>query len=198
MILTNPTSSALQLRLLIVDDDIGLLDAMKRSLKESVQTVVACDSFERARQTLKDQPFDALITDVRLGAFNGLQLAVMARDMYPNMRLIVFSGFDDPVLRADAEQIGATYLVKPVVSGELLKLLDPRPYQLERLGRSTVPKFRPTRPCGLEWEPGSSRVPARGSRPELLKRHVALILAQETQEPLVVVGGMLNSSTITL
>ena len=83
MILTNAPSSALQLRLLIVDDDIGLLDAMKRSLRESVQMVVACDSFERARQTLKDQPFDALITDVRLGAFNGLQLAVMARDMYP-------------------------------------------------------------------------------------------------------------------
>ena len=39
----------------------------------------------------------------------------------------MFSGFDDPVLRADAEQIGAIYLVKPVVSGELLKLLDPRP-----------------------------------------------------------------------
>ncbi len=34
MIVTNPTSSALQLRLLIVDDDIGLLDAMKRSLRE--------------------------------------------------------------------------------------------------------------------------------------------------------------------
>ena len=47
MILTNPSSSAMQLRLLIVDDDIGLLDAMKRSLRESVQTVVACESFER-------------------------------------------------------------------------------------------------------------------------------------------------------
>jgi DNA-binding NtrC family response regulator len=126
MILTNPANSTLQIRLLIVDDDTGLLEAMRRSLKESIQTVVACDSFERARQVLKDQAFDALITDVRLGAFNGLQLAVMARDMYPDMRLIVFSGFDDPVLRADAEHIGATYLVKPVVSGELLKLLDPR------------------------------------------------------------------------
>jgi hypothetical protein len=39
----------------------------------------------------------------------------------------VFSGFDDPVLRADAEQIGATYLVKPVGSGDLIKLLDKRP-----------------------------------------------------------------------
>ena len=121
----NPAPSATsKLRLLIVDDDIGLLDAMQRALRDSLRTVVACDSFEKARQMLKDQSFDALITDVRLGAFNGLQLAVMARDMYPDMRLIVFSGFDDPVLRADAEQIGAAYLVKPVASGDLLKLLD--------------------------------------------------------------------------
>jgi two-component system response regulator GlrR len=117
-----PTAS----RILIVDDDTGLLDAMQRSLRDSVRTVIACDSFEKARQMLKDQSFDALITDVRLGAFNGLQLAVMARDMHPNMRLVVFSGFDDPVLRADAEQIGAIYLVKPVASSEILRLLDQR------------------------------------------------------------------------
>jgi DNA-binding NtrC family response regulator len=124
----NPASSAsTKLRLLIVDDDVSLLDAMQRSLRESVQTVIACDTFEKARQILRDQTFDALITDVRLGAFNGLQLAVMARDMYPDMRLIVFSGFDDPVLRSDAEQIGAVYLVKPVVSSELLKLLEQPP-----------------------------------------------------------------------
>lgn len=123
MIVAKTPSSAKELKLLIVDDDTGLLGAMSRALKDSV-SVVACDSFERARQTLKDEAFDALVTDVRLGAFNGLQLAVMARDMYPHIRLIVFSGFDDPVLRADAEQIGATYLVKPVASGELLRLLD--------------------------------------------------------------------------
>ena len=123
--LMNPAPPAsTKLRLLIVDDDVSLLDAMQRALRDSLRTVVACDSFEKARQMLKDQPFDALITDVRLGAFNGLQLAVMARDMYPDMRLIVFSGFDNPVLRADAEQIGAAYLVKPVASGELLKLLE--------------------------------------------------------------------------
>jgi DNA-binding NtrC family response regulator len=125
MMLMNPAKSTpTSLRVLIVDDDTGLLEAMQRSLRDSVRTVVACDSFEKARQVLKDQSFDALITDVRLGAFNGLQLAVMARDMHPEMRLVVFSGFDDPVLRADAEQIGAIYLVKPVASSELLRLLD--------------------------------------------------------------------------
>jgi DNA-binding NtrC family response regulator len=126
--LMNPAPSTTDhMRILIVDDDVSLLDAMQRALRDSMRTVVACDSFEKARQMLKDQTFDALITDVRLGAFNGLQLAVMARDMYPEMSLIVFSGFDDPVLRADAEQIGASYLVKPVGSGDIIKLLDKKP-----------------------------------------------------------------------
>jgi DNA-binding NtrC family response regulator len=124
MLMNSATSATSKLRLLIVDDDVSLLDAMQRALRDSLKLVVACDSFEKGRQMLKEQSFDALITDVRLGAFNGLQLAVMARDLYPNMRLIVFSGFDDPVLRADAEQIGAAYLVKPVASVELLKLLE--------------------------------------------------------------------------
>jgi len=127
MLMNNAASVTDKLRILIVDDDVSLLDAMQRALRDSMRTVVACDSFEKARQMLKEQTFDALITDVRLGAFNGLQLAVMARDLYPDMSLIVFSGFDDPVLRADAEQIGASYLVKPVGSVELIKLLDKRP-----------------------------------------------------------------------
>jgi len=125
--MTFSSSTSTKLKLLIVDDDAGLLDAMQRSLRDSFETVVACESFEKARQRLKSERFDALITDVRLGAFNGLQLAVMARDMFPAMRVIVFSGFDDPVLRADAEQIGAVYLVKPVGNQALLQILEPLP-----------------------------------------------------------------------
>ena len=127
MLTDSAANATSNIRLLIVDDDVGLLDAMHRALSNSLKSVTACDSFEKARQFLKDQSFDALITDVRLGAFNGLQLAVMARDLYPNIRLIVFSGFDDPVLRADAEQIGAAYLVKPVGSHDLLSLLNAPP-----------------------------------------------------------------------
>jgi hypothetical protein len=49
---------------------------------------------------------------------------VIARDLHPAMRILVFSGFDDPVLRAEAEQLGATYLVKPVTSRYLLDVMD--------------------------------------------------------------------------
>ena len=37
---------------------------------------------------------------------------------------IVVSGFDDPVLHADARAFGADYLVKPVQASALLALID--------------------------------------------------------------------------
>jgi two-component system response regulator YesN len=122
--MTQPNSSPRPRNVLIVDDDIVLLDALERAFREAGERAIACGSFEDARRVVRDQTLDALITDVRLGAFNGLQLAVMARDIQPNIQVIVFSGFDDPVLRADAERIGATYLVKPVPSSYLIQLLQ--------------------------------------------------------------------------
>jgi DNA-binding NtrC family response regulator len=110
-------------KILIVDDDLSLLEALERSFLEAGEDVVAHDSFESARRVLQTTRFDALITDVRLGAFNGLQLAVIGRDTYPDIRLIVFSGFDDPVLRTEAEHVGATYMVKPVTGQKLLEVL---------------------------------------------------------------------------
>ena len=121
---TSPMSdTAHRQKILIVDDDPSLLEALERSFLEAGEDVVAQGSFESARRVLQTTRFDALITDVRLGAFNGLQLAVIGRDTYPDIRLIVFSGFDDPVLRTEAEHVGATYMVKPVTGQKLLEVL---------------------------------------------------------------------------
>jgi DNA-binding NtrC family response regulator len=112
---------------LIVEDDEALLEAVTRAFREAGEDVVACMSFSDARQALREGTFDALLTDVRLGEFNGLQLAVIARDLHPEIRLIVYSGFNDPVLRTEAERLGATYLVKPIPSTDLLNLVRKSP-----------------------------------------------------------------------
>jgi DNA-binding response OmpR family regulator len=109
-------------KILIVDDDVALLDGLESAFKSAGEAATACSSFELARQILRSEQYDVLITDVRLGAFNGLQLALLARDLYPRITLIVFSGFDDPVLRAEAEHAGAAYVVKPVATSALLEL----------------------------------------------------------------------------
>jgi len=111
------------LRLLVVDDDLPLIEALERGFTEVGWDVVAHTTFEGARQALRSQSFDAMLTDVRLGAFNGIQLAVVARDSFPDMQIVVFSGFDDPVLRSEVEHIGARYAVKPITAEALTKLL---------------------------------------------------------------------------
>ena len=112
-----------RLRILIVDDDAPLLEVLQRAFQNAGAEVVAHSTFEGARRALQEGTFDALLTDVRLGAFNGLQLAVISRDAHPEIRVIVFSGFDDPVLRSEAERVGATYVVKPVTTEILLELV---------------------------------------------------------------------------
>ena len=111
-------------RILLVDDDVRLLEAIEMALTARGKDVEACSTFEAGRRALRNGRFDALITDVRLGAFNGLQLAVIARDEQPHIRIIVFSGFEDPVLRSEAAAVGADYLVKPVTGTELVAVLD--------------------------------------------------------------------------
>lgn len=120
------------LRVLIVDDDRSLLDALERGFTDAGLVVVAHSTFEGARQALRSERFDGLLTDVRLGAFNGIQLAVVARDVSPDMVIIVFSGFDDPVLQHEAEHISASYVVKPVTADVLIKLLKRVPSTREQ------------------------------------------------------------------
>jgi DNA-binding response OmpR family regulator len=108
-------------RVLIVDDDEVYLDGMKELLEEAGYEVFLASSFEDGRQTLRDHSPNLLIIDVRLGAFNGLQLISTGEMRIP---AIVVTGFDDTVLRADAGGFGASYLVKPIKPAALLALIE--------------------------------------------------------------------------
>jgi two-component system response regulator YesN len=108
---------------LIVDDDPAVLEGFRTGFEMERTPVVTSSAFHDARRRLLEGDFDVLVTDVRLGAFNGLQLAVIARDRNPEMKIIVFSGFDDAVLQAEATRLRARYLVKPVSLTRLFEVI---------------------------------------------------------------------------
>ena len=58
---------------------------------------------------------------MRLGAFNGLQLLLSDPS---HVQAIVLTAYSDPVLEAEARNLGARYLLKPVVPAMLLDLVD--------------------------------------------------------------------------
>lgn len=108
-------------RILVVDDNQTYLAGIKELLEEAGYDTFVATTFEDGKVELRDREPDLLILDVRLGAFNGLQLISAGRVGIP---AIVVTGFDDPVLRADASEFGATYMVKPVPPAALLELID--------------------------------------------------------------------------
>src|SRR6266496_6437230 len=101
---------------LVVDDDKQVSSLVARWLSKAGYDVGTCADFAGARERiLKDRP-PVLIVDVRLEGFNGIQLAILARQLRPETRIVVLSGWDDPVLRKEASACGALYLCKPLNS----------------------------------------------------------------------------------
>jgi DNA-binding NtrC family response regulator len=110
-------------RIVLVDDDAMTLEVLREMLASWGLQSDAFGSFEEARTSLLAAPAGVLIVDIRLGAFNGLHLAHLAKVRNPGMTVIAVSGYDDPVLRAEAAGIGAAYLVKPIDPRKLRDIL---------------------------------------------------------------------------
>jgi DNA-binding response OmpR family regulator len=104
----------------IVDDNPHVVSIASRWLSEAGYIVSASNDFLEATVQLQVEAPDVLLVDVRLGEFNGLQLAIRARESHPEAKIVIMSAWDDPVLKRDAEQCGASYIVKPFNEKELL------------------------------------------------------------------------------
>ena len=108
-------------RVLMVDDDQEYLGFCAIIFRDDGHHVTACSDFNEGRRLLAADHFEALIADVRLGAYNGLHLIALAA---PSMIKIALSAFLDPVIRRDAEQAGARFLVKPTNCASISALLS--------------------------------------------------------------------------
>ena len=82
--------------------------------------VTVADTFARAKTRLAESPPALLVTEIRLHQYNGLQLVLHGKSLRPGMAALVLSRSADPVLQADAEALGAIFVVKPVDDKELL------------------------------------------------------------------------------
>ena len=77
-----------------------------------------------ARQLLDEVKPDILMSDICMPFMDGLQLTEYAKSVNPNIKVIIFSGYDDFSYAQKAIRLGAMdYLLKPVDDEELAKLL---------------------------------------------------------------------------
>ena len=122
-------------RILVVDDDAGLADVVRRVLERSGHEVrVAASGLDGARG-YREQAADLAIVDIHMPEMDGLELLVQLRTLAPGMPVIVMSGGVQTGglnLLGDARLLGAVAtLAKPFSIDELLgavaRALAPKP-----------------------------------------------------------------------
>ena len=101
-------------RIVLLEDDKQVATVFATALRAQGHDIVVCHTFESARSELLRSTPDALLTDVRLGEYNGLQAAVLFRSLSPEGIIVAVSGHDDPVIRQEANKLQAEFFVKPV------------------------------------------------------------------------------------
>ena len=105
---------------LLVEDNPALLSGLMELLEGAGVDVVACRNFQDAREYLQAHTPQVMVTDLRLGAYNGLHLVLLARQRASDMSVIVYSAHADAALRAEAHSFGAVFLEKDQLLTDLI------------------------------------------------------------------------------
>lgn len=112
-------------RILFVDDEAMVLAGLQRSLRgmRNEWEMAFVSSGAEALQLMQQQPFDVVVTDMRMPAMNGAQLLEEVKRRFPQCFRIVLSGQADQesIMRAVAP--AHQYLAKPCDTNELKKRL---------------------------------------------------------------------------
>jgi response regulator RpfG family c-di-GMP phosphodiesterase len=131
----NASTSAPAVRVLIVDDDPALRKILSVMLTHAdfLCRTAACG--EEALSLLARQPFDVVISDLRMPSISGMDLLIEVRERYPHLAFLMVTAEDETRVGVRAMQLGADdYLLKPfdadVVLGSLHRALQKK--KLER------------------------------------------------------------------
>lgn len=108
-------------RILLVDDEPGILNVLSTLMKSEGHEPVAVRSGEKAQEIFLAELFDLMISDIRMAAVDGLQLLKIAHRERPQMAVIMLTAYGSVETAVEAMKEGAfDYVTKPFKVDELL------------------------------------------------------------------------------
>jgi len=121
----NPTDQR-PLSILLVDDDRLVLDTLATGLRRAHQEVRATSNTDEALRLLSDPsiPIDVLATDQLMPGMTGLELGIRARELRPELPMVLISGFTANVEEDTVREHGfARIMMKPMSPEQLLECI---------------------------------------------------------------------------
>lgn len=121
---------------MIVDDEYMLLRGYRKIIDWTslgLELAVTEQNPVKALEILRQEPMDILISDMNMPEIDGPTFVAQAKNIRPNMELIVISGYSDfDYVRAGLRQHAVNYLRKPIDTDELVETLRGAIAQVEQ------------------------------------------------------------------
>lgn len=116
-------------KVFLVEDEGIIRKGLKQLIEDVIggfQVIGEADNGKTALEALKGSGVpDLLITDIRMHEMNGIEMIKRVRDLYPDLYMIIISGYADFEYAKQAIKYGISdYLLKPVDRVELTQALE--------------------------------------------------------------------------
>ncbi|MDH4028236.1 MAG: response regulator [Nitrospirota bacterium] len=121
-----------KLRLMIIDDEPIVGKRLKRLLEKDGFNVETFTRGSLATEELAKDRYDIVITDLKMGKVDGMQILETALTANPDVKVIIISGFSKVEIFNEAFRKGAfAFIIKPFKIDELKKILSEAVIQIK-------------------------------------------------------------------
>jgi len=111
-------------KVLIVDDDIEMLDAIQEGLLRYNDKflVTTAENGNEALERLAETNYSLVVTDLKMPKLDGFGLLAQIIELYPDIPVVIITGFGTPKMKALAREGGAVgYITKPFLVDNLAR-----------------------------------------------------------------------------
>jgi two-component system response regulator HydG len=111
-------------KILLIEDDISFCKLLEKFLMKKEYDVTIAFSAEEARQAMKKESFDLILTDLRLPDSDGIGLMSEFKTSNPEIPVVLMTGYSDVNTAVKAIKNGAAdYISKPFNPDEVLLVI---------------------------------------------------------------------------
>src|SRR5256714_14341276 len=107
--------------LLIVDDELSMRQFLTHLLQRDGHSIRVAENGRKAMALLRSQPADVIISDVKMPDMGGIELLRAARELQPDIEVIMMTAFANEATAHEAFLLGAFDFVHKPFDNELLK-----------------------------------------------------------------------------
>jgi two-component system, NtrC family, response regulator HydG len=111
-------------RILVADDEAIALHNLMHVLKKEGYSVLGTQNGAEAMKLLEKEPFDLILTDLKMEQVDGMQILTRSRELNPDTEVIMITGYATVESAIEAMKLGAYhYIAKPFKLDEVRKVV---------------------------------------------------------------------------